>query len=271
MRALLVAAGGELDDLTIAFAGMLVRETEGNPFFVGEVLLHLVETNVIVQRDGHWVGTVTSLEEVGIPEGVRDVVGRRLSRLPEDANATLRTAAVVGREFPVDLVAEVAGVPEDVVLGHVELGDRSAAGRRGQRCARTHELLPCARALHARRRAEHDPAGTAPRPDRSGARGARRRLGCRARAPFCRGRRDRRRRQGPRACAARRRRGAGARGLRRDRALLRPRAGRSRRGRGRRSDPCRAPHRTWLRQAPGRRTRPPDAPTPWRAPRRRAR
>ena len=121
MRALLVAAGGELDDMTIAFAEMLVRETEGNPFFVGEVLLHLVETNVIVQRDGHWVGTVTSLEEVGIPEGVRDVVGRRLSRLPEDANATLRTAAVVGREFPVDLVAEVAGVPEDVVLGHVEL------------------------------------------------------------------------------------------------------------------------------------------------------
>jgi class 3 adenylate cyclase len=121
MRALLVAAGGELDELTIAFAQMLVRETEGNPFFVGEVLLHLVETNVIVQRDGHWVGAVTSLDEVGIPEGVRDVVGRRLSRLPDDANATLRTAAVVGREFPVDLVAEVAGMSEDVVLEHVEL------------------------------------------------------------------------------------------------------------------------------------------------------
>ena len=61
------------------------------------------------------------VEEVGIPEGVRDVVGRRLSRLPDEANATLRTAAVVGREFPVDVVAEVAGASEDVALEHIEL------------------------------------------------------------------------------------------------------------------------------------------------------
>ena len=122
MRALLAAAGGnELDELGIAFAATLVRDTEGNPFFVGEVLRHLIETNVIVQRDGRWEGAVTSIEDVGIPEGVRDVVGRRLSRLPEDANATLRTAAVVGREFPVDLVAEVAGLSEDSALEHVEL------------------------------------------------------------------------------------------------------------------------------------------------------
>ena len=96
------------------------EETEGNPFFVGEVIRHLIETNVIVHRDGQWQGTVTSIDEVGIPEGVRDVVGRRLSRLSDDANATLRTAAVVGREFPVDLVAEVEGVPENAVLEHVE-------------------------------------------------------------------------------------------------------------------------------------------------------
>lgn len=127
MRDLLAAAGGhELDELGIAFAGALVRETEGNPFFVGEVLRHLIETNVIVQRDGLWQGTVTSIEEVGIPEGVRDVVGRRLSRLPDEANATLRVAAVVGREFPVALVAEVSDVPEDKILDHVE----SAIGAR---------------------------------------------------------------------------------------------------------------------------------------------
>jgi class 3 adenylate cyclase/tetratricopeptide (TPR) repeat protein len=121
IRALLVAAGGhELDKIEIDFAAMLERETEGNPFFVGEVLRHLIETNVLVQEDGTWRGAVTSIEEIGIPEGVRDVVGRRLSRLSEDANAILRTAAVVGREFPLDLLAEVAGIPEDVTLEHVE-------------------------------------------------------------------------------------------------------------------------------------------------------
>ncbi|HEY8217140.1 MAG TPA: AAA family ATPase, partial [Acidimicrobiia bacterium] len=120
IRALLTAAGGhELDEIAIEFAGVLERETEGNPFFIGEVLRHLIETNVLVQEEGQWRGSV-SIDEIGIPEGVRDVVGRRLSRLTDDANATLRTAAVVGREFPVDLVAEVAGLAEDAVLEHVE-------------------------------------------------------------------------------------------------------------------------------------------------------
>jgi class 3 adenylate cyclase/tetratricopeptide (TPR) repeat protein len=122
IRALLTAAGGaELDELGRQFAATLERETEGNPFFVGEVLRHLVETNVIVHQDGAWRGAVLSIDEVGIPEGVRDVVGRRLSRLSEDANTTLRTAAVVGREFQIDVVAEVMDRSEDAVLADVEL------------------------------------------------------------------------------------------------------------------------------------------------------
>ncbi len=121
VRALLTATGGsDLDETGLEFAQALVRETEGNPFFLGEVLRHLVETGVLVQVDGVWQGTVGNVEEVGIPEGVRDVVGRRLSRLSDDANATLRTAAVVGREFPLQLVAEVVGAPEDTVLVHIE-------------------------------------------------------------------------------------------------------------------------------------------------------
>jgi class 3 adenylate cyclase/tetratricopeptide (TPR) repeat protein len=121
MRALLTAAGGqELDELGIQFASALERETEGNPFFISQVLRHLIETNAIVQEDGLWRGAVTSIDEIGIPEGVRDVVGRRLSRLSDDANAVLRTAAVVGREFSVDLVADVADVSADDVLEHVE-------------------------------------------------------------------------------------------------------------------------------------------------------
>jgi len=121
VRALLTAAGGdELDELGVEFARTLERETEGNPFFVGEVLRHLVETNVIVQQNGRWRGAVSSIDDVGIPEGVRDVIGRRLSRLSDDANATLRTAAVVGREFPIDVVAEVVDRAEGDVLDDLE-------------------------------------------------------------------------------------------------------------------------------------------------------
>lgn len=120
IRELLAKAGGhDLDADAIELAQALTRETEGNPFFVGQVLRHLIETGAIVQQDGRWQGTV-SIHEIGIPEGIRDVVGRRLSRLSDETNATLRTAAVVGREFPIDLVAEVTEQTEDTVLEHIE-------------------------------------------------------------------------------------------------------------------------------------------------------
>jgi class 3 adenylate cyclase len=120
MQALLTAAGGaELEDEGIAFARLLVQETEGNPFFVTEVIRHLVENNLLVQRDGRWVGAV-SVEDMGLPEGVRDVVGRRLSRLSDDANDALRIAAVVGREFDVDLVAAIAACSEDAMVDRLD-------------------------------------------------------------------------------------------------------------------------------------------------------
>ncbi len=120
MQALLTAAGGaELEDEGIAFARLLVQETEGNPFFVTEVIRHLVENNLLVQRDGRWVGAV-SVEDMGLPEGVRDVVGRRLSRLSDDANDALRIAAVIGREFDVDLVAAIAECSEDAMVDRLD-------------------------------------------------------------------------------------------------------------------------------------------------------
>ncbi|MGH9004740.1 MAG: hypothetical protein ACRDYV_16570, partial [Acidimicrobiia bacterium] len=77
------AAGHRLEaDEDLALAGVIHEETEGNPFFVKEVLRHLSETGAVHHRDGRWV-TGLPIAELGIPEGVRDVVGRRLSRLSE--------------------------------------------------------------------------------------------------------------------------------------------------------------------------------------------
>ena len=88
-------------------------ETDGNPFFAEEVVAHLVETGAIFQRDGAWT-TDRALAELGLPEGVRDVVGRRLSRLSEATNDLLSVAAVVGREFDLSTVAATAGVTSAV-------------------------------------------------------------------------------------------------------------------------------------------------------------
>jgi len=120
MRALLAAAGGhDLDDNGVVFARRLVEETEGNPFFVREVLRHLIETGTLIQEGGRWVGTVPA-GEAGLPEGVRDVVGRRLSRLSDDANAVLRIASVIGREFDAGVVAVVAGCSDDDAVDRLD-------------------------------------------------------------------------------------------------------------------------------------------------------
>jgi class 3 adenylate cyclase/tetratricopeptide (TPR) repeat protein len=106
------AAGHALDEEGTALAQAIWAETEGNPFFVTEVLRHLAETGAIERREGQWV-TAASLEDLGIPEGVREVVGRRLSRLSETANRALSVAAVAGQEFEAGVVHAAARLDED--------------------------------------------------------------------------------------------------------------------------------------------------------------
>src|SRR5207244_4496744 len=55
-----------------------------------------------------------------IPEGLRDVIGRRLSRLSPECNRLLAIAAVIGRDFRLDTLQTVAGLPEEAVIGGLE-------------------------------------------------------------------------------------------------------------------------------------------------------
>jgi class 3 adenylate cyclase len=108
------AAGVEIDDDGLRLATLIHEETEGNPFFVGEVLRHLVETGAVRRGGERWV--VTNIQEIAVPEGVRDVVGRRLSELSTEANDTLASAAVIGRSISLDVLAAVSPNTEDEIL-----------------------------------------------------------------------------------------------------------------------------------------------------------
>ena len=92
--------------------------TEGNPFFVDEVVRLLSAE-----------GRLDSEEQVAalrIPDGVRETIRHRLAPLPERARELLRTAAVIGREFRLDTlqhVSELEPADLDTALGEaVELG-----------------------------------------------------------------------------------------------------------------------------------------------------
>jgi len=111
------AAGHELEADGIELAHALQEETAGNPFFVGEVLRHLAETGAITQRDGAWVA---GRDDFVLPEGVLDVVGRRLSNLPDETQQVLEIGAVVGARFDLDITAMVGGLDEDDVLDRLD-------------------------------------------------------------------------------------------------------------------------------------------------------
>jgi class 3 adenylate cyclase len=94
-------------------AGAVHEQTEGNPFFVTEVVRLLVsEGRLEAVAAGGW--------ELAIPQGVREVVGRRLDRLSEVANDVLTMAAAVGREFELDVLERLDGVPRDELMTALE-------------------------------------------------------------------------------------------------------------------------------------------------------
>ena len=113
------AAGQTLEGPALDLARAVHAQTEGNPLFVGEVLRHLVETGVVVQRDGRWTSDI-GVDELPIPEGVREVIGRRLSRLSREANDALAVGAIIGRDFDLDIVEVVTELDGDKALEAVE-------------------------------------------------------------------------------------------------------------------------------------------------------
>jgi pentatricopeptide repeat protein len=96
--AALVAAGdGEL-------ARRVHEQTAGNPFFIEETLRSLSEAP----------------DEARVPQGVKDVIARRLSRLPPPAVETLTAAAVLGRDFGLQDLEAMLDRPSDAVLDGLE-------------------------------------------------------------------------------------------------------------------------------------------------------
>ncbi|MGI5274060.1 BTAD domain-containing putative transcriptional regulator [Nonomuraea sp. CA-218870] len=90
----------------------IVERTAGNPFFVRETVRLL---------DAEGAADRASAAEVlsQVPSGVRDVLRRRISRLPAGAQQILLQAAVIGRDVDVDVLVDVAG-DEDAVVEAVE-------------------------------------------------------------------------------------------------------------------------------------------------------
>src|SRR5262249_42079957 len=90
-------------------------ETSGNPFFIREVLLHLVEEGTLVNEGGGW-STAVAVEAMRIPDTGRQVIERRLGRLGEAARRLMGAAALVTEAGRFGIAAQVAGLEETAAL-----------------------------------------------------------------------------------------------------------------------------------------------------------
>ncbi len=111
------------DELAVA----LHARTDGNPFFLAELVKLLASEGTLGQAD--------AVAAVEVPARVQDVLRRRLGRLPEATLALLRVAAVAGRSFDLGVLAAATGHDVDRTLDSVDalvgvvVEDGSVVGR----------------------------------------------------------------------------------------------------------------------------------------------
>jgi hypothetical protein len=116
--------GPAAEDVAADVARAVHRETDGNPFFVSELLRHLKVTGAI-SEDGRWVAS-GPVESVALPESVLEVIGARIARLGKECARALRLAAVIGREFDFEFLGEAARVDQGELLEMLDQAEESA-------------------------------------------------------------------------------------------------------------------------------------------------
>ena len=116
--------GHTVEDVAHNIANTVHSETDGNPFFVAELLHHLRATGAI-SEDGRWVAT-EAIESITLPDSVLETIGARIARLGEECGKVLRMAAVIGRDFDFELLARATSLDEGELIEVLDQASESA-------------------------------------------------------------------------------------------------------------------------------------------------
>jgi len=129
------------DEVSPEFGEAMHRETEGNPFFLEEVVKALIEQGQIYREGGEWQRR--DVADLAIPQSVKAAIGRRLDRLGPECVETLHLAAVLGKTFAFADLASCSTRNEDELLD--ALDEATAAqlviAREGESFTFTHDKI----------------------------------------------------------------------------------------------------------------------------------
>lgn len=106
------------------FLAFLYRHTEGNPFFLSQLVSALVEQGALWYSGNRWEWSPVS--ELRLPSGIDSLIAQRIARFSASTQAILGTAAIVGRDFDVRLVVDAGAGSEPAV--RLAMSEAVAAG-----------------------------------------------------------------------------------------------------------------------------------------------
>ncbi|MDZ7950748.1 AAA family ATPase [Nostoc sp. DedQUE09] len=94
-------------DTVRSLAQLVLRKTEGNPFFVGEFLRMLYSENLLIfnAKQLSWQWDIAQIQAQNITDNVVELLLIQLKKLPEETRQILRLAACVGAEFDLETLA----------------------------------------------------------------------------------------------------------------------------------------------------------------------
>ena len=114
-------AGQSADEMLQALLGsnaslqflkrLIVEKTQGNPFFIEEIVRALVEQGVLVRNGATRLST--PLSEIHIPLTVQAILASRIDALPASEKDLLQVLAAIGKDFPLNLVRQITAIPDD--------------------------------------------------------------------------------------------------------------------------------------------------------------
>jgi len=127
-------------DASQSFLKFLSRTTNGNPFYLEQILEYLLESNLILKEMGEWA---IKDEDISISSSINAILMARVDRLSEKVKETVKTAAVIGREFEIPVLDEVMKANQlfsAVSSPHNALKEQIKAAEKGQIWSAINEL-----------------------------------------------------------------------------------------------------------------------------------
>ncbi|MFO8051618.1 MAG: tetratricopeptide repeat protein [Thermoplasmatota archaeon] len=108
-----------IDKVPKSFSDMIFKRTNGNPFFVEEVLYSLMERGVIDPTEPDWADSIDP-DTISLPTTLKDVILRRIHWLKNHSLSVIRLASVCGPRISYDVIRESLDIDDEEILEALE-------------------------------------------------------------------------------------------------------------------------------------------------------